>query len=186
MEDDNLTKAQEYKKQFFSKTDTFFSKKPKYIYHELQDTTAILSSIASNSKFSQIRQRYKTKIFLSKILLKSHIHWILYSFYRNDTLYIATSNHIGQNEINLQKLTILKYCKQSKDYNFINKVSVFRDEEFYKDEKKEKKEIALEKIHFKERSYAIFENYIKDTKQNNIIKRIREDIIVNRADSKLS
>lgn len=176
METEDLTKSQLYKKQFFSKEDKFFSKRVKFIYPDLQDTTSILSKIASKPNFSQIRLRYKTKIFLGKFLLKSHLHWILYAFYRKDTLYIATANHIGQNEINLQKLTILKYCKKSSDFNFIERISIFRDEKFLEDIKKD---INIDKNRyiFKERSYGIFENNLKDEKLIKIINNIKEDII---------
>jgi len=176
MENENLTSSQEFKKKFFSNTDSFFSKKPKYVYSNLKDTTAILSSIASKPNFSQVRQRYKTQKFLSKFLLKSHMNWILYSFCRQNTLYIATKNHIGQSEINLQKMTILLYCQKSIDYNCITKVSIFRDNEYTKNIKD--KNIILNES-FNERSHGIFETNITDTKLKNIIEKIKKNIIKN-------
>ena len=173
MENENLSNSQEYKKKFFSNTDSFFSKKPKYIYPEVKDTTAILSSIASKPNFSQVRARYKTQKFLSKFLLKSHLNWILYSFTRKETLYIATKNHIGQSEINLQKMTILSYCSKSKDFIGINKISIFRDKEFINEEKKE---ILKYQHHYKERSYGIFETNLKDEKLEKLILKIKNNI----------
>ena len=173
MENENLSTSQEYKKNFFSNTNSFFSKKPKYIYPEVQDTTAILSKIASKPNFSQVRERYKTKKFLSKFLLKSHMNWILYAFCRKDTLYIATNNHIGQSEINLQKMTILLYCKKSLDYKDIKSVSIFRDEDFY-NEKKEKKEDRI--LKYKERSNGIFDTNVKDEKLKKLISKIKLNI----------
>ena len=179
MKEDNLTEEQEYKKNFFSNSPTFFSKKSRYIYPEVQDTTAILSSIASKPNFSQIRQRYKTKLFLSKILLKSHLNWILYSFCYQTTLNIVTQNHIGQSELEHQKLNILKYCKKSKDYNHIEKISISRDDKFYQyiKEENDKKQMNQKRDLFVERSYGIFENNITDKSQTKIINKIKEDIV---------
>jgi len=172
MENENLTSSQEFKKKFFSNTDSFFSKKPKYVYSNLKDTTAILSSIASKPNFSQVRQRYKTQKFLSKFLLKSHMNWILYSFCRQNTLYIATKNHIGQSELNLQKLTILKYLKQSKDYSNIEKINIFRDD------KKIKKVVEEKRIlNFEEQSHGIFENHFTNKKLYDITQRIKDKIL---------
>jgi len=173
MENENLSSSQEYKKKFFANSDSFFSKKPKYIYPEVKDTTKILSNIASKPNFSQVRERYKTQKFLSKFLLKSHMNWILYSFCRKDTLYIATKNHIGQSEINLQKLTIILHCAKSLDYKAIKKVSIFRDDKFISENKIDKKERSL---NYKERSYGIFETNLKDLKLKKIVNKIKYNI----------
>jgi len=176
MSDENLTKSQLYKKQFFSNQDIFFSKKPTYTYPQAKDTTAILSSIASKPSYSQVKLRYKTKLFLSKFLLQSHMHWILYAYYKHNTLKIATYNHIGQSELNMQKMTILNYCKKSKDFNFIENINIFRDEEFYKNHIKNYNNNVIFEPSFKERSYGIFDNYITDKKLVKIINNIRKDI----------
>ncbi len=176
-EPQELTQSQLYKKQFFGSCSTFFSKKSKFVDYNVKDTTKILSNIANQPKFSQIRSRYKIKKFLSKFLLKSHINWILYAFVDKNILKIAVSNHIGQSELNMQKMTILKYCANSKDYNHIDKVSVFRDETFQADLSNiSKNDNCKSNITFKEKSYAIFDDNITDINQKKIIARIKKYI----------
>ncbi len=170
MKDDIASYKQALKEQFFKNEDKLFTKKPKFISYTCKDTTGILSSIASNSRFSEIRKRYKVTVFLYKILLKSQFNFVLYAFYRNDILYIATANHIGQSELNMQKLTIISYCKKSIDYKNIKDVKIFRDE--HKLQKKEKRKIQR----YKERSYGIFDNYLTNKKLYNIAQRIKEKI----------
>jgi len=169
MKEDNNYK-QALKEQFFKGQDKLFTKKAKFISYTCKDSTSILSSIASKKGFSEIRQRYKVTIFLSKILLKSQFNWVLYAFYRNDILYIATANHIGQSELNMQKLNIISYCKKSRDYKNIQKVNIFRDE---KKQVKEKQKLVQR---YPERSYGIFENHLSNKKLYNIAQRIKENI----------
>ena len=173
MENENLSSSQEYKKKFFSNTDSFFSKKPKYIYPEVKDTTKILSTIASKPNFFQVRHRYKTKKFLSKFLLKSHLNWVLYCFTRKNTLYIATKNHIGQSELNLQKMTILLYCSKSLNFKDIKIVSIFRDKDYLENIQDTNK---LYETSYKERSYGIFENNLTNAKHKNILDKIKKNI----------
>ena len=168
MSEDNYKQA--LKEQFFKNDEKLFTKKPKFISYTCKDTTAILSSIASKSGFSEIRKRYKVTVFLSKILLKSQFNFVLYAFYRNDILYIATANHIGQSELNLQKLNIISYCKKTKDYANIKQVNIFRDE---KNIEKEKEKTVQR---YPERSYGIFENHLSNKKLYNIAQRIKEQI----------
>ena len=170
MNEDSISYKQALKEQFFKNEDKLFTKKPKFISYNCKDTTAILSSIASNNRFGEIRKRYKVTIFLSKILLKSQFNFVLYAFYRNDILYIATANHIGQSELNMQKLTIISYCKKSIDYKNIKDVKIFRDE---KKQEKQKEHIIPR---YKERSYGIFENHLTNKKLYNIAQRIKDKI----------
>ena len=173
-ENEELNYKQALKEQFFKNEDKMFTKKAKFISYTCKDTTAILSSIASNGRFAQIRKRYKVTIFLSKILLKSQFNFVLYAFYRNDILYIATANHIGQSELNMQKLSIIAYCKKSIDYANIIKVNIFRDEK--KIQKEKKKEVQR----YPERSYGIFENHLSNKKLYNIAQRIKNNISKNK------
>ncbi len=179
MEDnEDLTKKQEIKKQFFSAEPIFFSKKSKYIYSNLKDTTTILSNIASTPRFKNIKQQYSTKLFLSKFLLASHIHWVLYAYCKGNILYIATANHIGQNELNLQKLTILNYCHKSNNYKHIENISIFRDKNF---NDKNKEDIKIkEEPRFAERSYGIFDENVTNPKQQKILHNIKKYIKDNR------
>lgn len=172
MSDEVINQKQILKEKFFQNESKLFSKKSKFISYTCKSSTDILSNIASKKQFKQIRQRYKVELLISKILLKSQYSWVLYAFYRKQTLYIATRNHIGQSELNLQKLTLLKYFKQSKDFSDIINVSVFRDNKF-----KEKKHLSKkDTIKIKERSYAIFTNNLSDKKHKHIVEQIRENI----------
>jgi len=173
MSNDTKNEKQALKELFFQNQDKLFSKKSKFISYTMKDTTSILSSIASKNNFSEIRKRYKVLKLISKILLKSQFNWILYAFYRNDTLYMATKNHIGQSELNLQKLTLIKYFKQSKDFSNIIKVSVFRDEHY----KKEKKTNIIKDKIYKENSYGIFTNSIQNDLHKKIVEKIRKNIL---------
>ncbi len=166
-------KKQELKELYFKNEKTFFSKRSKFISYTMKDTTHILSNIASNGRFTEIRSRYKVLKLLSTILLKSQFDWILYAYYRKNTLFLATKNHIGQSELNLQKLTLIQYFKQSKYYNDIQKVSVFRDES-YINLKNEKKEVTSPR--YKEQSYAIFSNTLSNDIHNKILEKIRKKI----------
>jgi len=86
---------------------------------------------------------------------------------------MATKNHIGQSELNLQKLTLIKYFKQSKDFSNIIKVSVFRDENY----KKEKKTNIIKDKIYKENSYGIFTNSIQNDLHKKIVEKIRKNIL---------
>jgi len=170
MQEDNTNYKQILKEEFFKNEDKLFTKKAKFISYTCKDTTSILSSIASNSRFSEVRKRYKVTLLLSKILLHSQFNWVMYAFYRNSILYIATANHIGQSELNMQKLTIISYLKKSKNYSDIQKVNIFRDE------KKQIKEKEKTVQRYPERSYGIFENNLSNPKLYNIAQRIRQNI----------
>jgi hypothetical protein len=169
--DKNL--KQSLKKQFFRNDHKLFSKKSKFVSYTCKDTTEILSNIASKPRFTQIKQRYKIIKIISKIVLKSQFNYVLYAFYRKKTLSIATKNHIGQSELNYQKITLLNYFKQIKDFKDIQKVSIFRDENYILSEKNTNQK---EKF-FKEQSYGIFTNELSNIVLYNITERIRQQII---------
>ncbi len=168
-----MDKSQELKKAFFLNEESFFGKKPTLHKNKyLRGITAIFSSIASQPMYKEIRKRYKIDKIISKILIPKHMHYVLYSFYRNCKLTIAVPNHIGQSELNMQKMTLIKFLKQVKDYEDIKEVSIFRDEKFVpiKDDKK----LKINEITFNERSYGIFENNISDDKLHKKIEEIRD------------
>ena len=173
MQNETNNQKQVLKELFFKNENKLFSKKSKFVSYTCKDTTQILSNIASKPRFSQIRQRYKVYKFISKILLKDQLNWVLYTYYRNNILYIATKNHIGQSELNLQKITLIKYFKKHKDYKNIISVNIFRDEKKYENIKNIKKSHHL---NFKERSYGIFTNALSNQKHCKIAEKIRLNI----------
>lgn len=171
MENNNQTLSQDLKEEFFKGESTLFSKKSKKIHYNIKSSTEILSNIASQKRFKTVKSRYKLKLILSKILLKNHLEWILYAFYSKNILYIGTQNHIGQNELNMQKDAILHNIKKLEEYKDIEKVNILRDKNFHKLEKFVKKDTPIN-----ERSYGIFENNITDEKLSNIVENIRDII----------
>jgi hypothetical protein len=171
MENNQDTISQTLKEEFFKGESTLFSKKSKKVHHNIKSSTEILSNITNQKRFTTVKSRYKLKLILSKILLKSHLEWILYAFYTKNTLYIGTQNHIGQSELNMQKDAIIHNIRKLYEYKDIEKVSIIRDKHFTKLEKFVHKN---EKI--QEKSYGIFENNFTDKKLHNIVENIRNII----------
>jgi len=167
-----MNTVDELKKAFFNNQSSFFGKKPtSFSNPHMRGITSVFSSIASEPRYKEIRKRYKVDKIISKILLPKHMHYVLYSFYRNNKLTIAVPNHIGQAELNMQKMTLIKFLKQVKEYETIDEVSIFRDEKFIKHRLDK---IKIDNIAFDERSYGIFENNITDKRLHKDMERIRE------------
>jgi hypothetical protein len=170
-------KKQILKKIYFASQDQIFNnKKFSFTTNKTKTINRIFTQIANKPQFNQIRKRYKLEKLLSKILLPKHLHYVLYAYYRDDKLTIAVSNHIGQNELNLQKLTLMKFLKQIDEYKMIKNVSIFRDEEFALEQQTKSESIIEEDIKFSEKSYGIFENNLKDKKLYNLVESIRKSI----------
>jgi hypothetical protein len=168
-----MKKTDELKKAFFQNQDGIFGRKSKMHFNSsTKDITAIFGKIASHPQYKEIRKRYKVDKIISKILLPKQLHYVLYSFYRNGKLTIATQNHIGQAELNMQKMILIKFLKQIKDYEDIKEVSIFRDEKFIPT--KEDKKLDIKEVTFREKSYGTFENNISDKKLYKKIEEIRE------------
>jgi hypothetical protein len=170
-------KKQILKKIYFASQDQIFNnKKFSFTTNKTKTINRIFTQIANKPQFNQIRKRYKLEKLLSKILLPKHLHYVLYAYYRDDKLTIAVSNHIGQNELNLQKLTLMKFLKQIDEYKMIKNVSIFRDEEFALEQQTKSESTIEEDIKFSEKSYGIFENNLKDKKLYNLVESIRKSI----------
>jgi len=188
--EDELSFKQEMKKAFF----TFEPKSKgskKINYTRVKNTNNILSSLADQKEFSEIRKRYRVHSFLEKILIKKIMNYVLFAFYRNQKMSIAVLHPVAQTELNYQKKMIIQYAKQVNEFKDIKDVSVFRYDKLYSFSKnydkkaydeftspfsKEKKEVI--EPFFKERSYGIFENKIKDEKLHKKMEEIR-DVIKN-------
>jgi hypothetical protein len=170
-----MINKQELKEIYFKNENKFFNKKPKFISYTCKDTTKILSNIASKKEFKEIRQRYKITTLLSKILLKSQFNFVSYAYYRKDILVIVATNHIGQSELNLQKITLKKYLQKTQDYKNVIKVSILRDNNIIKKKKIKK---SVEK--YDEKSYGIFTNNLTNKKLFNITENIRKSIVHHR------
>jgi hypothetical protein len=118
---------QQLKKVFFSGTNTFFGKKAKvYKNKNLKDITTVFSNIANMPIYSQIRKRYKIHHAIKMGLLQHHLNFIVYVAYKNGILTIMATNHIGQSELNYQKLSLINHLKKYGDFKDIKKVSILR------------------------------------------------------------
>jgi CRISPR/Cas system-associated protein Cas5 (RAMP superfamily) len=171
-----MNNKQVLKEIYFKNENKFFNKKSKFISYTCKSTTQILSNIASKNEYSEIRKRYKITLLLSKILLKSHFNFISYAYYRNNILVIIATNHIGQSELNLQKITIMGYLKKTISYKNVLKVSILRDE--YKISKRKESQNTPQV--YDEKSYGIFTNNLSNKALYAITERIRKKIILNK------
>jgi hypothetical protein len=145
--------------------------------------------IANKTEYSEIRKRYKVHKAIGKILLKQHLDYIVYATYRGNKLIIMAKNHIAQNELNYQKMVLLKYLKQIKEFENIETVSILRwDKEIRGKGMPEfslkKEETLISNPTFVERSYGIFENNTDDKKLYSMFENIRETIRNNKESSK--
>lgn len=183
--DEELTFKQEMKKAFFTfeKSD---NSDTKVNYKQSKTANKILSNLANKNEFSEIRKRYKVHAFLEKILIKKIMNYVQFAFYRNEKLSIAVLHPVAQSELNFQKKMIISYAKQTKEFRNIKEVAVFRYDKLYKFSKNydkkasddfkspfQEEQVKVEKT-FKERSYGIFENSIKDEKLHKKMEAIRE------------
>jgi hypothetical protein len=173
---------QQLKKIFFSGTNTFFGKKAKvYKNKNLKDITTVFSNIANMSIYSPIRKRYKIHHAIKMGLLQHHLDFIVYVAYKNGILTIMATNHIGQSELNYQKLSLINHLKKYSDFEDIKKISILR---WDKQKRSQgiaefcfKRETSYKKDEtFEEKSYGIFENNLNDTKLYNKMENIRKII----------
>lgn len=171
--ENNLVSIDELKSLYFKDENKLFSKTSKKQDFHIKSTTEILSTIASQKDFQKIKSTYILKKYLSKILLKSHLEWITFVYYKEKKLIIGAKNHIGQSELNMQKYTLLQNLKTIEAYKEIEGVNIIRDEKFAPQEKEKKKRKKDEEG---EKSYGIFENNITDTRQFAIVERIKKYI----------
>jgi len=144
----------------------------------MKNITSIFTNIASMQQYSEIRKRYKIHKVLEKILLAHHLGYIVFATCRGDKLVIMAKNHIAQSELNYQKMTLLKYLKQIKEFENITIISILRWDKDQRDKKipdfslRQKKQ-EIKSPTFNERSYGIFENNLTDKKLVKIMEDIR-------------
>ena len=167
----------ELKKAFFSHKESFFGKKPVTCHNfHMRDITSVFSSIANQPQYQEIRKRYKIHHAVKLGLSQTHLGFIVYVAYKSPVLTIMATNHVGQTELNYQKMALIKHLKRYKDFKDIEKVSVLRyDRVLAKDKIQPVKEnTTIKPQTFTERSYGIFENNISDEKLHKKIEVIRE------------
>jgi len=169
--ENNLLSQDEMKSLYFQNESKLFSKTSKKQDFHIKSTTEILSNISSNTSFKRVKDTYRLNLILSKILLKSHMNWITYAYYKDKKLVLGTWGHIGQSELNMQKYLLMENLKKIERYSEIESVSIIRDENRLKTLKEERMSpTTLEK------SYGIFDNYLKDATLYEIVERIKQKI----------
>jgi hypothetical protein len=173
MEND-LTSEQTLKSLFFQNETKFFGVKTKKQDFHIKATSQVLKNITSQKEFHKIRDTYKLKKYISKILLKSHLEWITFVYYKDEKLILGAKNHIGQSELNMQKHILIENFKKIEAYKNISSVNIIRDEKFTSQEKTTN--IPKNGTQTVEKSYGIFENNITDTAQFQIVERIKKSI----------
>ena len=176
-----MANIDELKKAFFGNVESFFGKQPKvYKNRHLRDITSVFSSIANQPEYHEIRKRYKTHHAVKLGLSKTHLGFIVYVAYKSPVLTIMATNHVGQTELNYQKMSLLKHLKHYKDFKDIQKVSILRYD-MVKRKEQLKNQSTLGDIKapilkietFEEQSYGIFENNISDVKLSKKVEQIR-------------
>lgn len=186
--EDELSFKQELKKAFFT-FEPKATEQKKVNFTRVKNTNNILSSLANQREFSEIRKRYRVHSFLEKILIKKIMNYVLFAFYRNEKLSIAVLHPVAQTELNYQKKMIMSYAKQVNEFKDIKEISVFRYDKLYSFSKnydkkahdeftspfKEEQKDTVEP-YFNERSYGIFENNIEDEKLHKKMEEIRNII----------
>lgn len=172
-------KQQSQLKELYFKNQNFTVKKTTP-YNSYKDTNQILTNIIENhTSYKKVRKIYTINKIIKTALPVQYHKYVLYAFYHKNILRIATINHISQNELNYQKDILKAVCKKVKGYEDIEKINIFRDEEFYKNfYKNSKVQIEIEKM--LEKGHGIFDNNLKDEKLYNIIENIRNHIIKNK------
>lgn len=170
--ENNLVSIDELKSLYFKDESKLFSKTARKQDFHIKSTTEILSNITKNSLFSKVSDTYRLALLLKKILLKSHLHWITYAYYKNNKLIIGTNSHIGQSELNMQKYVLIENLKKIERYRGIESVSIFRDENSVQTSVKR---FSLSSLN-EERSYGIFDNHLQDEELYLIVERIKRII----------
>jgi len=170
--ENNLVSIDELKSLYFKDENKLFSKTSKKQDFHIKSTTEILSNISKSGSFTKVSDTYRLALILKKILLKSHLHWITYAYYKNNKLIIGTNSHIGQSELNMQKYVLIENLKKIERYSGIENVSIFREENR---PQTDLKQLSLSSS-TEERSYGIFDNHLQDEELYRIVERIKRII----------
>lgn len=155
----------------------YFENQPKVKYnrklpYHCKTTHDILKNITKQGNFSKIKERLYIAKVLEKILLKSQLNWISYSYINaQQTLVIIAKNHVAQSELNYHKEQILNSFKSIEKYKTLLKVSILRDI------KKNDSPINIYKPFGIERSYGIFHNNLKNPQLYRQMENIRKYIL---------
>ena len=129
----------------------------------------ILSHLKNNPEFSKINTSFLIKKFIEVLPLKLK-KGVKFGYVKNQTLYFVLTHPVYKMEFEYNKADIKSLLK-----NF--KIANVEDIGFFVTNVIEKKELKkVDEPIYKERSYGIFENKVKDEKLFRKFERIREII----------
>jgi hypothetical protein len=171
---------QELKNIYFNHQKSFFGAKPRvYKNPNMRDITAVFSSISDMPQYSEVRKRFRVHQAVGRVLLEHHLGYIVFATYRGDKLIIMAKNHIAQTELNYQKMNLLKYLTKIRYFENIKEVSILRWDKEMRDKKipefsLKKEDLIVNNPTFKEASYGIFDNTLKNEKLFKKVEIIRE------------
>ena len=168
-----IVDAHTLKALYFQEESKLFSKTTKKVDIHIKSPTEILSSLTQKPPFVKVVDRYRLTQVLQKILLRSHLEWISYAYYRDKKLVIGAYGHIGQSELSMQKMELKEQLSKLEAYKDIETVSIVRDQ----GEKGVRKDDPTPSGTSDERSYGIFDNFIENEEQSKIIEKIKTYII---------
>ncbi len=154
--------------------------------YNIKNTKDILDGVLDIEGFYPLR-KYRCSIarVFESILPKILCERIRFAFYKNKVLKIQVSDASIQQDLNFKKKDLLKIFSKIKSFENIKEIMIFRDDrlnsfkpDFSKDfydanHLKTKNYITST---FKEKSYGIFTNNIKDEKLAKIFENIRTEI----------
>ena len=169
-----IVDAHTLKALYFQEESKLFSKTTKKVDIHVKSPTDILSSLTKKPPFVKVVDRYKLTQVLQKILLRSHLEWISYAYYRDKKLVIGAYGHIGQSELSMQKMELKEQLSKLEAYKDIETVSIVRDQG---ERGGVKKNDHITSNTTNERSYGIFDNFIENEEQSKIIEKIKTYII---------
>ncbi len=131
----------------------------------------ILCHIKNNPEFRKINTQEVLQKFIELLPLKLK-KGIKFAYIKNQILYFVLSHPVYKMEFEYNKSLINTLLKKSNIAN-VEEVKFFVTNKI---EKKQKKEEKKEEDFYKERSYGIFQNNIKNEKLHNKIEEIRNII----------
>ncbi|MCP4969240.1 MAG: DUF721 domain-containing protein [Arcobacter sp.] len=131
----------------------------------------ILCHIKNNPEFRKINTQEVLQKFIELLPLKLK-KGIKFAYIKNQILYFVLSHPVYKMEFEYNKSLINTLLKKSNIAN-VEEVKFFVTNKI---EKKQRKEEKKEEDFYKERSYGIFQNNIKNEKLHNKIEEIRNII----------
>ncbi len=135
----------------------------------MKKVNEILSHLKSNPTFRRINTASNIKNVIDALDFKLK-KGVKFAYIKNQTLFFVLTHPVFKSEFEYNKVMIKSLLKKAD-------IDDVKDIKFFVSNKKEKKaEIKQVELKYKERSYGIFENNIKDKKLHKVFEEIRNII----------